>query len=358
MKSRWWLGHSNESGSVAVAGALAFLMLIGVAAIVIDLGHSYVVHRDLQKAAEAGAYAGAVALTPPAGQQTWQWDTGKSTATSTVQLNYADTLKLSDFNTDASLLKVQSGYWDVTWTKDTAPQNLKGYLDPASYTPGSHDVAAVKVTVAKSSSGTGSGGPIHTFLASIWGEDFQTANMQSSAVAIRRVLTTIAPGDAFPFAIPYSFVNDNWYKNPPVSFTVTSNTQDSTSGGQWTTFLTTDNSASYITGLIDNGNPTSLSVGDNIYMQNGERSSIYNTALSQYLANPDKIYMVAVVQDGFVNGAYTQVLAYVPYKITGCTGSGSNPSVTGQFVPGYVDPNATGTNGILFGDPLPPVLVN
>ena len=69
--------------------------------------------------------------------------------------------------------------------------------------------------------------------------------------------------------------------------------------------------------------------------------------------------MVPIVEDGFSNGAWTHVVGFVPYMITGCTGSGNNPYVTGHFVPGYVDPTATGVSGDYTGDPNPHVyLVN
>jgi len=59
-----------------------------------------------------------------------------------------------------------------------------------------------------------------------------------------------------------------------------------------------------------------------------------------------------------VNGAFTTVVAYVPFEITYVHGSGSDPYVEGRFKPGWVDPKASGAGGTpYFGGQLPPKLV-
>ena len=115
MKGSGWCG--DQSGSVAVISALCLAVMLGLAAVVIDLGHAYVVKRELQNAAEAGALAGARALSLPATTTTKFWANGTATATSTVKLNFAGGAQLSDY--DAA--NVQAGYWDTRWTTATAP---------------------------------------------------------------------------------------------------------------------------------------------------------------------------------------------------------------------------------------------
>ena len=186
------------------------------------------------------------------------------------------------------------------------------------------------MTIAKTQGGAGSSAPVATSFASLMGID--SMNVQASAVAMISPPTKINPGGAFPFAFPYTYVDQHWKDDPPTSFTVGSAQHDS-SGGQWTSFLTTENGASYVAGLITHGNPTAISVGDQIYIQNGEENAIYKDTNTQFKAYPDKIYMVPVVEDGFQNGAYTKVKAYVPYKIT-AVNSGNNPFVRGAVRPG------------------------
>ncbi|RYB96381.1 hypothetical protein EUA06_02055 [Nocardioides glacieisoli] len=57
------MSRRDESGAAAVLSALLALVLIGLSGFTIDLGQAYVSNRNLQKAADAGALAGAQALT-------------------------------------------------------------------------------------------------------------------------------------------------------------------------------------------------------------------------------------------------------------------------------------------------------
>jgi hypothetical protein len=338
------------------------MTMISVAAIVVDIGRAYVVKREVQKASEAGALAGAKALSlDPAKANglatSLNWSNGKTQATNVVQQNYVNGALLSNFNTDSDLAKVQAGYWDIRWTKATAPANLNGYLDPAAYVPdNTFEIPAVKVTLAQAPSGSGGTAPMNTYFASILAVPAMT--MKASAVAILPSITKTLNTGMFPFALPSNYVRQHWDDDPPTSFRVGSVQQDST-GGQWTTLGSTDNSASYVESLIlGTETPAYISKGDQIYIQTGEKSSIYNTVQSRYMAHPGQVYMVPIVDEGFSNGAWTHVAGFVPYMITGCSGSGSDPYVEGHFVPGYVDPNGGGVSGGYTGDPGRIHLVN
>ena len=337
-------------------------MLVGIAAVVIDLGHAYVVKREVQKAVEAGALTGAraLALDPTQSNQlalTLNWSNGKAQATKVVQQNYVNGALLSNFNTDGDLTTVQAGYWDLRWTTATAPANLNGYLDPAGYTPDTkHEIPAVKVTLIQTQSGSGSTAPMPTYFASVLGVGSMT--MQASAVAILPSPTKVNKGGLFPFALPESYVKKHWADDPPTSFTVGSVQHDS-SGGQWTTFENKGQvGADVVDNFINYGNDIAIAVGDPIFIQSGEESSVYNTVQDAIKANPDKVWMVPVVADDYKTGDSTPVKSFVPYKLTACTGSGSQPYVTGQFVPGYMSPYADGVSGDYNGDPNRPRLVN
>lgn len=356
----------DQAGTISVVAVLGAVALLGIGALAVDIAHLAMVKGELQKAAEAGALAGARVLDQnlQAGQL-WNFDLAATTAGQAIQANSVDTVSLSGYTSPdpSSYPMVETGYWDLSWTNgipNTSPANghLLGYSNPSAYTPASsNEVPAVKVTLAKLQGGTGVASAVGTVFASVMGSDNNSMDASASAVvAIRPSPTTIAPGDAFPFAIPISYIRQHWHDNPPVTFTVGSAQHDS-SGGQWTTFKTTDNSASYVNSLIINGNTTSISVGDQVYIQNGEKSSIYNTVLSQYNSNPNKIYMVAAVDDSFSTGTYTTVRAFGALKIMGCSGSGSDPYVSCQFVPTYIDPRASGGGGEHLGPTLPPKLV-
>ena len=117
-----------------------------------------------------------------------------------------------------------------------------------------------------------------------------------------------------------------------------------------------ENGANYIDGLLLGTNTSdSISVGDQIFIQTGERASVYNTAYNNCIG---QIRYIPVVPDNFPNGAYSPVLAYVPFEITQVIGSGNNPTIIGHFVPGWIYPRAKGGGGKNFGDLMPPKLVN
>jgi Flp pilus assembly protein TadG len=46
MIERWWNFRRHEAGNVAIPFAISLILLLGLAAVVIDLGHAYVVKRE------------------------------------------------------------------------------------------------------------------------------------------------------------------------------------------------------------------------------------------------------------------------------------------------------------------------
>ena len=49
---------SEQKGAVAIMVAVSFIVLLGMAAFVIDFGYSWATTNELQNAADAGALAG------------------------------------------------------------------------------------------------------------------------------------------------------------------------------------------------------------------------------------------------------------------------------------------------------------
>jgi uncharacterized membrane protein len=155
-------------------------MLLAIAAILVDLGHMLVVRRQIQEAAEAGATAGARAL---AYGTTLNFQMALSKASAAVRTKSVDGVLLSDFNTEGNLQEVQVGYWDLSWTRDTAPARLNGYTDPENYIPSANEVPAVKVNIAKTSAGAGRRVALTAHFASFMG--FSHVDVATFAVAIR-----------------------------------------------------------------------------------------------------------------------------------------------------------------------------
>lgn len=391
MIGRWWAFRRQETGNVAIPFAISLIVLLGMGALVIDLGHLYVVKRQMQDACDAGACAGATALFVNSSGTTFQipqWANGLTAATNAVQRCQVDGVTLSDFTatstvtnpdgTTTTISNVERGYWSTTWSHGipaTSPANshLLGYSSPSTYVPPltpPYQYPAVKVTLAKTNGGTGTKAAITTYLASVLG--MNTMEVSSSAVAARYYPSTIYNG--FPGAVPKSMFHQvdgvlqplDQYM-PPNTFNI-SNT--STDPGQWTTYGsetdgTTDNGAKAIEDLITGANST-VSIGNTIWIPSGVKSAVYNTISDNCIYNSttnSPIYMIPVAE---VTGSTTlttnnwaTVDGFVAVKIKACTGAGAggNPNYTCEFVPGYIDTKASGA-GALYGTPLPTKLVN
>ena len=334
----------DQSGAVGVIFAVCLTLMIGVAALVIDLGHAFVVKREMQKAAEAGAMAGARALNLPVTSTTKNWANGIATATSTVKLNFANGAQLSDYSSS----NVYAGYWDTRWTPTTAPANLNGSADPAGYVPAdsTHEIPAVKVTIGKTASGTGSSAPVTTFFAAALGFDFMT--MQASAVAMLPSPAGIGKGDAFPMAMPQSYVEAHWDSEPPASFQVTGGG----GRGNWTSFLVDANNVPIIRSLIDNGNPGNINIGDDIWIEPGVKTSLYEYSAEKI----GQTVMIPVVNDDCNTHDWTPVVNFVAFYIEAVDG-GSGKYIQGHFVKNHLLDSASGASGNGYGTTSGPKLV-
>ena len=202
------------------------------------------------------------------------WDNGRNVAVSTVRQNSADNLSLADFTVN----DVQAGYWDTRWTRSTAPANLNGAPNPATtgYTPASAaEVPAVKVTLAKTQGGSGSSAPVTTYLASIMG--INAMALQTTSTAILPTINSLPPGGAFPLVTPDNFVTKYYNCDPPYTFRIGPSYLNP-DGGDWTSFDVDVNNVPYIRTLIDNGNPTQLSIGNKIWIEPGVKDTLYGYA--------------------------------------------------------------------------------
>jgi Flp pilus assembly protein TadG len=180
MKSWRQFYHWKDIKGLAATYAVALALLLAIAAILVDFSHMLMVRRQIQQAAEAGATAGARAL---AYGTTLNFSKALSTAAATVRENLLNFGLLRDFKVDGSLHMVQAGYWDLCWTRDTAPANLNGYTDPANYSPSANEVPAVKVNLTGTSGGDGRRPPLSAYLASFMG--FSHVDVATFAVSIR-----------------------------------------------------------------------------------------------------------------------------------------------------------------------------
>ncbi len=313
---------ADQSGAMAVMVALLLVVLLTMSALAVDYGHMAWVHDELQKAADAGALAGARALAPYVGNPaTPNWIAGQSKATETALLNRADAQAITD-------CQVDYGYWNLS-TKT---------LQPSGIIPTISDRPAIRVRIAKAAGHNG--GPLRTFFAPVFGVDSQ--NLKAQAIAVISGPYNIPPhGGAFPLAIPQNLVDQYWKQDPPVSFKIGAVNQDPESG-QWTSFFTGANDVPTIRDLINNGNPSSLTVGDNIWIDPGTKTTLYDDAATKI----GRTVIVPVVNADFSIHSFTPILGFVSFYIEDVAG-GDDKYIQGHFVKNVIDDAEPG--GPVFG---------
>jgi Flp pilus assembly protein TadG len=316
----------DQSGALAVWAALTCLVLAGMAALAVDIGRLAVVKGEMQKAADAGALAGARALST--GTTFPNWTSAQTVASATAQKNMVDGSLVT-----TTQCQVQVGYWNYSWTSTTAPANLQS----TGIAPTAQDVPAVKVTVSKGTSQIN--GPLFMFFGSVLGVTTRSMSAQTVACAVNLPVNQIDPGMAFPMATPITFVNQLLGENPSPSFRIGSSYHDPT-GGQWTSFLTDANNVPTIRQLIDSGNPGPLKVGDQIWIEPGTKTTLFNEAVNRI----GETMVLPVVGDDFNTHDHTPILGFVGFYIEDAAG-GSDKYIQGHFVSPYTVPGGIGTPG-------------
>jgi Flp pilus assembly protein TadG len=329
---------AETSGAAAVITGIVLVVICGAAALTIDFGHLVSVKNDLQIAAEASALAGARALcTQIPGSPSFvdipNWAGGNDKAQYILQKNAADGVLLTTGD-------IQGGVWDLTWHWSTAPTDSSTgaiQLLSQSTTVDTTHLPAVRVKINKDT-GVNSG-KVQFSLARVMGIADASASAQAVAAVFPRKGKGIesAPAQScFPFATPISWVRAHWNDDPPTSFRIGS-TYHAEDGGEWTSFTIDANNVPAIRNLINDGNPTPLTVGDDIYIQPGTESTLY----SDLAVDIGKIGLLPIVADDFTTHNDTPLLAFVAFYLEDCGGSGNTAYVQGHFVRNYVDYDGT-----------------
>jgi hypothetical protein len=159
MKTRRQNFMVDQGGAIAVLAALLVVVLLSVAALAFDYGYMAWVKGELQKAADAGALAGARVLGSAANPD---WAAGQATAIAIVKQNKAENKLLTD-------CQVDYGYWSM----------LTHTLQSSAITPQKTDAAAIRVTIQKSAAKNG--GPVELRFAPIFG--VKTFDVSAQAIA-------------------------------------------------------------------------------------------------------------------------------------------------------------------------------
>lgn len=333
--------HMDQQGAAALIIVLMLPVFLGFAALAVDIGYMMAVKAQLNNAAEAGALSGARALVPYTGTPPQpNWGNGTLQARRAVAGNFADKqpLTVSEASPGAAVPSLSETpprsqatpcYWRLS----------DNTTHPTSITPQTADVPAMQVTVAKTAGHNG--GPLSMMFANILG--FKSVNLGGQAVAMVSFPKGMPVGSVFPLAAAQTYVNQYLPRDPPVSFKIGSG---SGSYGQWNSFKVNNKSASYVDGLISGGNPTSLNLSDNIYIQPGVKASNYGNAASRV----GQTIVIALVNPTDINAeGPTPVLGFVAFKIEAV-------SQSGKYIQGHYDKDFNITNAAGIGAPTPGTL--
>lgn len=345
--------------------SLFFIMLIGFAAVAVDVGHLMVARNELQNAADAAALAGANCL-----NKTTDGSGTDCTSTTSTTLNW--TIASTKANTAIGLNK-SDGSTLVDGTVTTGYKNLAGIpagLQPTTLSPiGNNDKPAVMVRLDKS---TGkNGGPVQTLITAMFGG--AAVPITATAVAVISSPGSILPGSTIPQAINQCMFELYWDSatNKPKLATFTplngvdqvigepwelrigsSYHYPSCDSGQWTSFGLDVNSVPAVRDLISNGNPTPLAIGDNTWIEPGTKTTLYGdlddkypTPLSPPTANTSPLLDVTLpvvnLPDGLNNLGQTPIVAFAGFHITDIQG-GSDKYIQGHFISGTITNGSSG----------------
>jgi Flp pilus assembly protein TadG len=330
----------RQQGSVVLFFVAFLIPLLMFGAFAINLARVSVVRNELQNAADAAALAGASGLVA-AGSGTPGWAAGSKAATSAIALNASDNTKLSSAT-------VTTGYWNLAGSPST--------LQATTIKPGTYDAAAVQVTVTRSANQNG--GAISLALGSLLG--LASTNGTATAAAVAAAPGTVA-GGLFPVALGQCVYNTYWNSstNQPKIDPSTGTAYEfeigngqtyggSCEAGQWTSFLIVANDVPTIRGLIANGNPAPLSIGNSIYIQPGVKNTIYSSVPTS------TVVYVPIVSTIPNSSAYEPIVAFAAFYIDSFAG-GSSKYIQGHFLTGYDIPQSSGV-GPNYGAYVPPRL--
>ncbi|CAB3803993.1 hypothetical protein LMG28614_05929 [Paraburkholderia ultramafica] len=336
----------HQRGSITLWFLLTLTFLLAFGAFAVDVPRVITVRNELQNAADAAAMAGASALST--GTSGPNWSAAAASATAAIPQNASDGNKLKGGT-------VTTGYWDLAASSPsllapgtvTLPAPAGQLLEPA-----------VQVTIARDANDNG--GLVALLLGALVGRP-NTAE-SATAVAVISPPSSVPAGGLFPVVMDQCVFNQYWNSNTnqpqidpstnqPYEFEI-GNGQlygSSCEAGQWTSFATTSNNVPTIRNLITNGNPTALSIGDNIYIEPGVKTTIYKSI-------PTGVTVFMPVAAQIASKSYVPIVAFAAFHIDGSYG-GSSKYIQGHFVSGYTIPvQGSGVGTVSYGAYVAPRL--
>ncbi len=313
----------DVKGAVAAVTALFMLAGVGVLALVIDLGHIYLVRSELQRAADAGAMSAALGLlgVPPGTRSPVPVvpDCVKALAAaqSVVAANQAD----------SEPIQLPAGdVWFGQW--DSASQT---FVNTGCSPP--QQVNAVRVLVRKD---TTANGPVSLFFARALPGGWQTQDLSAQALALTGYAGYAPPGAfAFPLAIDAGSIKPD----QPGELVTIHLSPTPGDGGCWHSFDDKSPGTSDLRGLVDGSIPSpALSVGDLVKVKEGVSDAVLHDLSKMVADHGGSMDVLVPVISGDAHTGWTEVLGFAAFHISGVEASGGDKYLQGYTVPNYVAP--------------------
>ena len=318
---------ADQTGSVALITGVAIFMLLGFIALALDLGHMVMVKSQLQKAADAGALAGARGLWPlvlpatdPAATRNPNCASGESAAKITAHNNVVDGRNLSY----DSEITVEVGRWDY---------------DARTFHPGcTAESDAVRVNTRRD-------GVVMLF-AKVFG--ISTANLSGRAIAVMGPAAAVGAG-TLPIAVDKNYT-DPW---TPI---VVRMTPDNTDNAGWFVKYPDAASAATLKNYINKDACPYLEIGQIINLQNGADASVMSAIQDKLAQGPIDCLLPVVNTCKF--GQDEPIVDFASVRITKVVSTGGYKRVEGIVIPlaenSSALPGGKGNKGAL----APPKLVS
>jgi len=322
MKKWRELFSSDQKGAVVVVTAFSLLAILGMAGLAVDLGYLYVVKCELQRAADAGAMAGARAVYPfPLASATFPLNPLCSAALAQgraiAQANLTD-------GASPTVGTIQTGAWD--W-------NTSRFTPGCAANPFTN---AVALTTRRDN--------LSLLLMGLVG--FGPVNLSASSIAVVDFVGSLEQGAAFVM-----FLGKKYAQAGEVTITLN---PDPVDAGGWYTKASQVPSNSNISGYLDNpATVPAIKQGETVNLNNGNWSAVLATLKSAYIGKT--VWLPVVDTEKFKQSG--PVAGFTAFTITDVKTTGH------QYVRGNAEilrdspGNLSKPGGSSFGLLTPPRLV-
>jgi len=274
-----------QSGSIIVTAAISLFLILGLLGLVLDLGQIYLIKIELQRAADAGALAGARALFFPQVSAPPQCSQAQAQAWEIAQANYV--------SGSPPIVGVPSSYsvpyGSYNWT-------IKTFVPGCSSSSGTF-TNAVAVKVRKEN--------IPLYFMGIFG--FGPLSLGAESLAAMGWVGSLSPGVSFVLALGKKYI-----KTAPEETYIRFYPDVADTGG-WFSKAPNYPSNSLMRSYLENPQTIpALSLGDTVYMDNGVFADVLHIIKEQY---EGKIVWLPVVNEVKFNQS-APIAGFTPFLIT------------------------------------------